>query len=150
MAHLREQIREQVVADLTGLTTTGANVFKGRVYPLEASNLPALLIYTDDEEIVLEQRAMGAVRKLFRKVELIVEAQAQGISNAVEDTIDTICKEVEVALASDISLNSLAVDSYLEKTEKVEDGNGKKYAGFVKMTYAVFYRTDENDPENAV
>ena len=48
--HLRQQIREQIGTTLTGLTTTGSNVFQSRVYQLEDSNLPALLIYTKSEE----------------------------------------------------------------------------------------------------
>lgn len=40
MAHLREQIRDRVVTDLTGLTTTGSRVFRSRIYPLENNDLP--------------------------------------------------------------------------------------------------------------
>ena len=45
--HLRQQIRERIGTTLTGLSTTGTNVFQSRVYQLEDSNLPALLIYTN-------------------------------------------------------------------------------------------------------
>ena len=33
--HIRQQIRERVGTTLTGLTTTGSNVFQSRVYNLE-------------------------------------------------------------------------------------------------------------------
>ena len=48
--HLRQQIRERIGTTLTGLSTTGSNVFQSRVYPLEDTNLPALVIYTKSEE----------------------------------------------------------------------------------------------------
>ena len=35
MAHVRQQIRDAIVTALTGLTTTGTNVFRSRIYPLE-------------------------------------------------------------------------------------------------------------------
>ena len=41
--HIRRQIRERAGTVLTGLTTTGNNVFETRIYPLENTNLPALL-----------------------------------------------------------------------------------------------------------
>ena len=49
MAHYRQQIRERVATTLTGLTTTGSNVFQSRVYPIENTELPCLLIYTREE-----------------------------------------------------------------------------------------------------
>ena len=47
--HLRQQIRERIGTTLTGLSTTGSNVYQSRVYQLEDSNLPALLIYTKSD-----------------------------------------------------------------------------------------------------
>ena len=40
--HIRQQLRERAGTVLTGLTTTGSNVFETRIYPLENTNLPAL------------------------------------------------------------------------------------------------------------
>jgi hypothetical protein len=50
VAHVRQQVREALAIQLTGLTTTGAKVFQSRVYPLESSDLPCLLIATEEEE----------------------------------------------------------------------------------------------------
>ena len=50
MSHVRQQIREQVATTVTGLTTTGSNVFQSRVYPLQDANLPALLVYSINED----------------------------------------------------------------------------------------------------
>ena len=47
--HIRQQIREYFGTTLTGLTTTGSNVYESRVYPIENAKLPALVIYTKSE-----------------------------------------------------------------------------------------------------
>ena len=62
MAHYRQQIRERVATTLTGLTTTGSNVFQSRVYPIEENKLPCLLIYTKDE--TSEPLAMSPPRSI--------------------------------------------------------------------------------------
>ncbi len=47
--HVRQQIRERIATTITGLSTTGSNVFQSRVYPLDVDSLPALLVYTISE-----------------------------------------------------------------------------------------------------
>ena len=39
MAHVRKSIRDDVVSTLTGLTTTGTNVYQTRFYPLAEAKL---------------------------------------------------------------------------------------------------------------
>ena len=41
--HVRQQIREYFGTTLTGLTTTGANVYESRVYTLQEDTLPSLV-----------------------------------------------------------------------------------------------------------
>ena len=96
--HLRRQIRERVGTTLTGLSTTGSNVFQSRMYPMESAGLPGLFIYTQNEDVSID--AMCATRTVGRDLELIVEGYATG-SN-LDDTLDQIGKEVETALAGDI------------------------------------------------
>jgi len=67
---------------LTGLSTTGSNVFQSHVYPLENSDLPALCIYTQDEEI--EVGAMGDPRVCQSIMTLIVDSCAQTSINLNE------------------------------------------------------------------
>ena len=51
MAHVRQSIRDNVVTAVTGLSTTGSNVFRSRVYPLGTNKLPALCVYADSEVV---------------------------------------------------------------------------------------------------
>ena len=85
--HIRQQIRERVATTLAGLSTTGSNVFQSRVFNLEESKLPAIIIYTKSEAGELLE--MGSTRTLQRTLSLVVEAYVKAISN-FDDTIDTI------------------------------------------------------------
>jgi hypothetical protein len=51
MTHARTQIRQAVVALLTGNTEAGNRVFSSRVHPLDDAKLPALLVFTPQETI---------------------------------------------------------------------------------------------------
>ena len=68
--HVRQQIRERLGTVLTGLTTTGSNVFESRVYPLETASLPSLLIYTKSE--TSEPIVIGSNRLLERTLSVAV------------------------------------------------------------------------------
>ena len=113
MAHLRQSIRERIATVVTGLTTTGSNVFQSRVYPIEDSKLPCLLVYSTSEDS--EVTEMASPRPMTRTLNVVV----QGVVGATtpDDTLDLISKEVEVALAGDVSINSLANNSFLSSTE---------------------------------
>ena len=43
MAHVRKQIRDAVITTLTGLSTTGSNVFRSRIYPLESNKITGIM-----------------------------------------------------------------------------------------------------------
>ena len=145
--HLRRQIRERVATTLTGLTTTGSNVFQSRVYPMESAGLPGLCIYTTDEAI--EIQSMGGTRNVSRDLTLIVEGYATDSAN-VDDTLDQIGKEVEIAMSGDITLNDLAQDSYLSSVEITLSGDGSTGIGKITHSYTVVYQNAENAPDAAL
>lgn len=144
MAHFRQQIRERVATTLTGLTTTGSNVFQSRVYPIEESKLPCLLIYTKDE--TSEPLAMTPPRSIEKILSLVVEAYVKA-NNNFDDTIDTICKEVEEALYADRLINNLAKDSFLTNTEINFNSDGDNPVGIVVMTFEIAYHHTEGTLE---
>ena len=144
--HVRQQIRERIGTTLTGQTTTGTNVFESRVYPLEDSKLPALIIYTKSEESMPIE--IGSNRTMERSLTVNIEGYVKANSN-FDDTVDTICKEVETAMATDITLNGLAKDSFLETTEIEFNAEGEKPVGFVTMSFKVDYYVLESSPDVA-
>jgi hypothetical protein len=144
MAHLRQQIRERVATTLTGLTTTGSNVFQSRVYPIENTKLPCLLIYTREESS--EPLDMGPPRTIEKRLSLVVEGYVKANSN-YDDTIDTITKEVEVAMYGDRLINNLAKDSFLVSTDISFNGEGDNPLGIVVMTFEIPYHHTEGTLE---
>ena len=146
MAHLRQSIRERIATDVTGLSTTGSNVFQSRFYPAEDASLPCLLVYTTSEES--EVTEIASPRPMTRLLNVIV----QGVVGATtpDDTLDTISKEIEVAMASDVTINDLADNSFLSSTDIEFNADGSKPICTVMLNYVVEYRNVDNDPESAI
>jgi len=141
--HMRQQIRDAVVTAVTGLTTTGSNVFNAREWPQEAGDLPALRVYTPDEES--EPDNMTRPRSMERSLELVIEGIARATSGVV-GTLDTIAAEVEAALGNNL-LSGKVKDMHLARTESpAHDVTGNRPVGLIRLTYAVSYRTPEADP----
>jgi len=145
--HIRQQIREYFGTNLTGLSTTGSNVYESRVYPIENSKLPALVIYTKSE--TSEPIVIGTDRVMSRELSVVVEGYAKATSN-FDDTIDTISKEVEEAIAADRTLGGLAKDTFIESTEISFNAEGEKPLGFVSLTFISNYYVKEKNPDVAV
>jgi hypothetical protein len=140
MAHKRQQIRERVATTLTGLSTTGSNVFQSRVYPIENTKLPCLLIYTREE--TSEPLTTNPPRAIEKILSLVIEAYVKANAN-YDDTIDTITEEVEEALYGDRLINNLALDSFLVNTDISYNGEGDNPLGIVVMTFQITYHHTE-------
>jgi len=125
---------------LTGLTTTGSNVFQSRVYPIENTKLPCLLIYTREE--TSEPLTTNPPRAIEKILSLVVEGYVKANSN-FDDTIDTICEEVEEALFTDRLINDLALDSFLINTDISYNAEGDNPLGIVVMTFQITYHHTE-------
>ena len=140
MAHKRQSIRERVASTLTGLTTTGSNVFQSRVYPIENTKLPCLLIYTREE--TSEPLTTNPPRAIEKVLSLVVEGYVKANTN-FDDTIDSICEEVEEALFTDRLINDLALDSFLVNTDISYNAEGDNPLGIVVMTFQITYHHTE-------
>jgi hypothetical protein len=145
--HVRQQIRERVALTLTGLTTTGSNVFQSRVYPVQKSELPCLCIYSTDESSRIAELG-NSDRMISRNLTIRIDGIAVATSN-LDDTLDTISLEVETAMANDLNINNLAVDSALSSTRIDLNGDGEQPVGVVSMLYNITYFNRENDPDTA-
>ena len=145
--HVRQQIREYFGTTLTGLTTTGANVYESRVYTLQEDTLPSLVIYTKSE--TSEPIVIGTDRVMSRELSVVVEAYCKATSD-FDDTIDTISKEVEEAIMADRTLGGLAKDTYVESTEIEYTGDGEQPVGYVTLTFLTNYYVQETNPDVAV
>lgn len=146
MSHVRKLIRDNVVTAVTGLATTGANVFRSRVNPNEASRLPCLCIYTLNE--TAERTAMNG-NQILRELEVQVEGYARSRTN-LDDTLDQISVEVEEALAVDPTRGGNALSTYLTSSEFALESEGDQPIGVAKLTFQVQYVTTSGEVEQAV
>jgi len=149
VAHARTQIRNAIVAAVTGLTTTGSSVFSSRVWPIQQSELPALVVYNDGDAVDGDMTTglLGA-RKYSRVVSVIVESYAVGVSG-VEDQIDQIEVEVMIALSADPTLGGLAKSLTMVRSGITLSESDQPVATS-RMAFDVMYRHSEADPATAL
>jgi len=147
MAHVRKQIRDAIVTATTGLSITGSNVFRSRIYPIEQTKLPGLCIFTKSEAVEFDTLTMS--RSVNRVLDVTIEAYVSATTN-YDNTLDQIAVEVEEALAADPTLGSLAKDTQVTAFEADFSGDGEQPVAIGRFTVTVQYRTSETDVETAV
>lgn len=141
--HLHKQIRGALVTKLTGLTTTGARVYANRLQPLTDTELPALRIYLDDE-----QSEVGTVHSPYlqeRALNCSVEGCAKAASG-LDDTLDLISKEVEIALSSGITIGSRTLPVFYAGM-RYDDEPLDKPVGIKRMQFSIPYTAMSNAPD---
>lgn len=147
MTHVRTQIRDNVATQVTGLATTGSNVFKTRLYPITATKLPAILVYANSE--TNQAVAMKHPRLSDRELSLSIEGVAKA-TTSIEDTLDQIALEVEEAIYGDLTLGGIAKNVVLSSTDIEISADGDQPVGGIRLVYLVKYLVREDDPEVAV
>lgn len=151
MPHARQQIRDGVATTLTGLATTGSNVFVSRVYPLESASLPGITIMTDNDVAEIDNTsAMNSNRIVWANLGLIIKAHVQESASSLDDTLDQIEVEVRQALLSDITLGGLAKDIWWISSDITLEGENAKPIGLAEILFNVSYRVAASDPSTVL
>ncbi len=140
MAHIRKLIRDDIKTTLTGLTTTGANCFASRVYPIESARLPGIIIYTESE--TNNYVTMGLPRTQRRTLRVSVEVYVSGVSN-YDATLDLICAEIEDALYTDLTRGGYAEDTKVVNFDSQFTGDGNQPVAIGVLTVEVEYHSTE-------
>jgi hypothetical protein len=148
--HVRQQIREAAAGLLNGLATTGSNVFQSRVYALADDELPGLVVITNREAVSTIDGGINPA--LMRSLELVVIAKAKLTTN-LDDKLDTIIKEVEAALNSSVTANTLGglvkgID--LASIDIEMNGDNEKPVGQATMTFNAAYYTQASAPDVSI
>ena len=142
--HVRQQIREALATVVTSLATTGARVYQSRVVQLEANELPALLIATNSENIDVLDFVSNP--SLERTLTINVTAVAKAVSN-LDDTLDQIIKEVEVAVSTSNTLGGLVKDVVLTGIEIEMNADAEMPTGQAVLTFNANYYTRAQAPD---
>lgn len=141
--HLHKQIRAAVVTKLTGLTTSGSRVYANRLAPLPDTTLPSLTITLDDE--TSEGLTVHQPQAQERTLTLSVSAMAKA-SAGLDDTLDLMSKEVEVALSSGITIGGVHLD-VLYTSMTFDDEQLDKPVGVKRMTFSIVFTAMNNAPD---
>lgn len=145
-AHARTQIRTALAAAVTGLATTGANVHVNRSARLALRQLPAIVLTVEEEQV----ERVGSSNVLFRTLTVAVDGYAAA-SDDVDDVIDQIGKEVEVALSGAGTLGGLIkgaselVSSVIGIDQSFETPTGR-----ICMTWRMSTATPATQPDTII
>lgn len=148
MSHFRTIIRDKAATLLTGLATTGAHVWSGRVAPLSVAEMPGLVLVPGAESSTQGPHAGGP--SVERVLQLVVIGEAVG-NDGLYDVLDDIAGEVETALfaAAHANLDGLCEwldppDMQMTVSERGE--NSAERIGTLRMVFPIHYRTAKADP----
>lgn len=148
--HVRAQIRHAIVATLTGLTTTGANVFQSKISALQENELPALVVSTNKE--VIDAITINSNPTLERELAATVNVVAKAV-DGLDDEIDQIIKEVEQAINQSEEVNTLGgLVKSMVLTDIETDGNSEAETptGQATLSFKVEYYTQASVPDVSI
>lgn len=145
--HRREQILDAVKTTLTGLATTGANVFRLRVWPQESAVLPSWNIVQGEDVPLQDVEEGGGWPKLDRSLQLRLEGRVKATAD-LDQTLNEMTKEATVALRADHTLGLGFVHDVIEReTEEPEvTTETEQPSALLAMNWEIRYRTSVNDP----
>ena len=115
MTHRVETVMDAVTAAVKGLTTTGANVFRGNPYDVQATDLPCLHVEMGPESKVQDYTNGSADWNLEIKITGTVQSNIN-----YEQLINVIREEVHIALRTTPRLG-------LSFTQDIEESDPDEY-----------------------
>lgn len=130
--HIRQQIREAVVAVLLAVPALSGGVHVSRAARLVPGAAPAAVVAVPAETI--ERGGMLAIHRQARSITVVVHLLAAG--SAVDDALDATAEAVEAALATAGTLGGLLdVELQLDEVRiDIEDTTATP-AGELRMAY---------------
>ena len=154
MNHPRFTIRKAIVDQLktkvgnTFPTDAEEKVYSSRAKPLFDQFLPAILVYTRNENIIEERFATDGYGATKRELEVAIEAVVLG-NEQVDDSLDQISKQIEDALDGFEMPTRKADVVKLKSTEMDVSIEGSKIYGAARLTYSITYYTSNQQPDNS-
>lgn len=152
MTHFRKTVRDKVASLLTGLATTGGNVWSGRVAPLTAADMPGLVIVPGAESA--DDGAYSGGPTAERILQLVIVGEVAG-NEGLFDNLDAISAEVEAALFAVAHKNLDGLADHIgppamEMTVSPDHGGANRAPriGTIRMVFPIHYRTALADPSS--
>ena len=141
MTHRAELIMAAVLTNVTGLTTTGARVSRGRAYPVETT--PALTVESGNDQIVVQNLSF-----IDREMDVLITAHVK-TTGQYDTTLNLIREQVHIALMANRSqgLISVIIDTMPVGDEAPElTGDADKPTARQRMNWRIKYRHAVTNP----
>ncbi len=142
--HRAEQIAAAVTTKVTGLVTTGTNVFRSRATVIARTKLPALVVRLISEEIA-DESVSGLLQ---RDLTIAIQGYARSaIEAGLETSLNQIRKEITIALQADPTQGlAFVIDTNEAATEYELGEEGEQSVGVIKTEWIIEYRSSRTDP----
>lgn len=147
MKHVRRQIRNYVTEALKGISDFGGRVYESRIYPLGKEEMPAALIYTENENI--EEITKQGCRIQKRYIETVVYIFTRSNDN-VEDAIDDLSKLVEDKIYEDQTFGRVAESTTLSSVNLLVEGDADTPVGAARLTFISKVLTQQGKSSEAI
>lgn len=136
-----KQILDAIQTKLTGLPTTGSNVYQNRVYPVQ--QLPAINVRYG------AQRMQTISTQINNTVEIFIDAFCKASESELDDTLIKIQSEVHAALMADYSQGlSFVIDTTpLGATAPEVSDQSETPTAVQVFTFAITFRHSETSLE---
>lgn len=143
--HCRKQIRDSFQAYLAANLATALIVSTGRVHPIETANLPAVLVYTNEEaaEDIAKSITASRDRKQSRLLTLSIEIYAGG--DNVVNTLDGLAAGIEALVLQAVPTWVKEIELAATTTELT--GEAVEPYGMLRLEYIVTYHTNMSTPD---
>lgn len=139
MAHVADSVIGFVVTTLTGLTTTGTNVFRQRVYDIDDGKLPALCIYMGSD-IASDPDGRVNITYIDSVLSVAIDIKAKDRADLDGALLD-IRAEVEAALSAAYSSRPASViDYWWASADDPETSESDTRKGSMRLVYNFHYR----------
>ena len=144
MTHRAESIVSAVVTTVTGLTTTGSNVYRGRMTPIAADVSNALRVYLGEDSLLGEY----SQAKMDWELTILIESFAKSPTAQIDTRLNTIREEVTIALQADYTQGLAYVINTLEGNAARPEfsAEGEQAMGSQVMEWKIHYRRSRTDP----
>jgi hypothetical protein len=141
-------LAETIMATITTVLDTAlpASVFRGRVDPLEDSQLPAVGIFQGGEDPLGEQGRMN-VGFMDQHLEVRTEVAAKSTSETIETELNELRRLVHVVMMAEDALGLAYVIDIIPAgvDEPTIDGTTDQYTGTMVLNWIVYYRHNQAD-----
>ena len=136
----RIEIRKALQELLRDKLNINGKVYANRVIPMQAGDLPVVLIYPESEESTILRK--DPYRTLRRDLRITIQIIATDSEvESLSDCLDNFASEIEKAIEGSNRLGNIVHDINIDNLEAAYRGEGQKPEGSLSLNYNVTYVT---------